>query len=69
MYEMNRVLVHNDTTMSSTFQTFCKEDYHEFCLSGGNCFVVSMKDEEESVACMCTFLYGGARCEKFMWWT
>ena len=68
-YEANRVLVHNDTTMSFTFQTLCKEDYHEYCLNGGKCYVVSMKDEEEVVACMCTSFYGGGRCEKYMWWT
>ena len=34
MYEENRVLVHNDTTMTSTFQTLCREDYHEYCLNG-----------------------------------
>ena len=69
MYEANRVLVHNDTTTSFTFQTLCKEDYHEYCLNGGECYVVSTKDEEEAVACMCTSFYGGGRCEKYMWWT
>ena len=69
MYEANRVLVHNDTTMFFTFQKLCKEDYHEYCLNGGECYVVSMKDEEAAVACMCTSLYGGGRCEKYMWWT
>ena len=68
-YEANRVLVHNDTTMSFTFQTLCKEDYHDYCLNGGECYAVSMKDEEEVVACMCTSFYGGGRCEKYMWWT
>ena len=66
-YEANRVLVHNDTTMSFRFQTLCKEDYHEYCLNGGECYVVSMK--EEVVACMCTSFYGGGRCEKYIRWT
>ena len=65
MYEANRVLVHNDTTMSLTFQMLCKEDYHEYCLNG-ECHVASMKDEEEAVACMCTSFYGGGGCEKFL---
>ena len=69
MYEAIPALVHNDTTMSFTFQTLCKEDYHEYCLNGGECYVVSMKDEEEAVACMCTSFYEGGRCEKYMWWT
>ena len=69
MYEANRVLVHNDSTMSFTFQTLCTENYHEYCLKGGDCYVVSMKDEEGALACMCSFFYGGARCEKYMWWT
>ena len=29
LYEANSVLVHNDTSASFTFQTLCKEDYHE----------------------------------------
>ena len=69
LYEANRVLVHNDTTTSFTFQTLCKEDFHEYCLNGRECYVVSMKDEEEAVGCMCTSFYGGGRCEKYMWWT
>ena len=68
-YEANRVLVHNETTMSFTFQTLRKEDYHEYCLNGGESYVVSMKDEEEVVACMCTSFYRGGRCEKCMCWT
>ena len=59
MCEANRVLVHNDTTMYFTFQTLSKKDYHEYCLNGGACYVVSMKDEEEAVACMSTSFYGG----------
>ena len=67
MYKANCVLVRNDTIMSFTFQTLCKEDYHEYCLNGVECYVVSMEDEEEAVACMCTSFYGGGTCEKFMW--
>ena len=54
MYEGNCVLVHNDTTMSFAFQLLCKEHYLESCLDGGECYVVSIKDEQEAVACMCT---------------
>ena len=64
MYEAKRVLVHNDTTMPFTFQTLCTEDYHEYCLNGGEFYVVSMKDEGEAVACMGTSFYGAVRCEK-----
>ena len=53
MYEANRVSLHKDTTMSFTFQTLCKEDYREYCLNGGEVYVVSMKGDEEAVACMC----------------
>ena len=66
MYEANRVLVHNDTTMSFTFQMLCKEDYHEYCLNGRKCYIVSMKNEEEAVTCVCKSFHGGARCEKYM---
>ena len=69
LYKANRVLVHNDTTISFTFPTLCKQYYHEFCLIEGECYVVPMKDEEEAAACMCTSFYGGARCEIYMWWT
>ena len=69
MYEANRVLVHNDTTTSFTFQALCKEDHHEYCLNGGERYVASMKDEEEALTCKSTSFWGGARCEKYMWWT
>ena len=54
MCEPNRVLVHNDTTMSFTLQTLCKEDYREYRLNAGECYVVTTKDEEEAVVCMLT---------------
>ena len=54
MYEKNSVLVHNDTTMSFTFQSLCKEYCHEFCLNEGKCYVVSTKDEKEAAVFMCT---------------
>ena len=62
-YEAERVLVHNDITMSFTFRTLCKEDYDEYCLKGGECYVVSMKVKKEAVACMSTSVYGRATCE------
>ena len=44
----------------------CKKEYKKFCLIGGECFYLV---DEDIVACNRTWLYGGERCEKYMWWT
>ena len=44
----------------------CEKEYKKFCLNGGQCYYPV---DEESVARNCTWLYGGERCEKYMWWT
>ena len=38
----------------------------KYCMNGGECYYLVVED---SVACNCTWLYGGKRCEKYMWWT
>ena len=40
----------------------CIKDYIKYCLNGGECF--SLVDED-IVACNCTWMYGGNRCEKY----
>ena len=44
----------------------CEKDYKKYCVNGGECYYLV---DEDIVACNCTWLYGGRRCEKYMWWT
>ena len=44
----------------------CKNEYEMSCLNGGECYYLV---DEDIVGCNCTWLYGGKRCEKYMWWT
>ena len=43
-----------------------KREYKEYCFNGGEGYCLV---DEDIVACKCTWLYGGKRCEKYMWWT
>ena len=42
----------------------CEKEYKKYCLNGGECFYLV---DEDIVACNCTWMYGGQRCEKYMW--
>ena len=42
----------------------CEKEYKKYCLNGGECFYLV---DEEIVACNRTWMYGGKRCEKYMW--
>ena len=42
----------------------CKKEYRKYCMNEGECFYVV---DEDIVACNCTWMYGGKRCEKYMW--
>ena len=44
----------------------CEKEYKKYCLNVGECYYL---DDEDIVGCNCTWLYGGKRCEKYMWWT
>ena len=44
----------------------CEKEYKKYCMNGGECFYLV---DEDTVACSCTWLYGGKRCKKYMWWT
>ena len=42
----------------------CEKEYKNYCMNGGECFYLV---HEDIVACNCTWMYGGKRCEKYMW--
>ena len=44
----------------------CEEEYKKYFLNGGDCYYLV---HEIIVACNCTWLSGGKRCKKYMWWT
>ena len=44
----------------------CEKEYKKYCLNAGECYYLV---DEDTVGCNCTWLYGGKRCEKYMWWT
>ena len=44
----------------------CEKEYKKYCLNGSECYYLM---DENIVACNCTWLYGGKRCGKYMWWT
>ena len=44
----------------------CEKEYKKHCMNGGKYYYLV---DEDIVACNCTWLYGGKRCEKYMWWT
>ena len=39
----------------------CAKEYKNYCLNAGDCYYLV---DEDIVACSCTWLYGGKRCEK-----
>ena len=43
----------------------CENEYKEYQVIGGDCYCLVVED---IVGCICSWLYGGKRCEKFMWW-
>ena len=44
----------------------CENEHKKYSLNGCKCcYLVG----EDIVVCNCTWLYGGQRCEKYMWWT
>ena len=46
------------------FQGPCENEYKKYCLNGGECYYLV---DEDIVGCNGTWLYGGKRCEKYMW--
>ena len=43
----------------------CGKEYKKYCLNGGEFYYLV---DEDIVGCNCTWLKGGIRCEKDMWW-
>ena len=43
----------------------CENEYKKSCLNGRECYYLV---DEDILGCYCTWLYGGKRCEKYMWW-
>ena len=57
----------NETTNNSGNNTdSCSEEFTGYCMNGGYCYYL---EEQQTVACECPELYGGKRCEKFLWFT
>ena len=44
----------------------CENEYKKSCMNGGECYYLV---DEDIAACNCTWMYGGKRSEKYMWWT
>ena len=42
----------------------CENEYKKHCLNGGECYYLV---DEDIAGCNCTWLYGGKRCERYMW--
>ena len=42
----------------------CENEYKKYCFIGGECYYLVYED---IIGCNCTWLYGGKRCEKYMW--
>ena len=53
---------HSEIKSEST----CEKEYKKYCLNGEEFYYL---DDEDIVGCNCTWLYGGNRCEKYIWWT
>ena len=43
----------------------CENEYKRYCLNVGKSYYLV---EEDILGCSCTWLYGGKRCEQYMWW-
>ena len=63
IYQVNPRVEHHSEIKS---EGPCEKEYKEYCLNGGDCYYLV---GEDFVTCNCTLLYGGERCEKYMWWT
>ena len=64
-YQVNsetKVGQHSETKSESP----CEKEYKKCCLNGGEFYYLA---DEDKVGCNCTCLFGGKRCEKYMWWT
>ena len=56
----------NTTNNSGNTTDSCPEEFTGYCMNGGYCFYLK---EQQTVACESPELYGGKKCEKFLWYT
>ena len=63
IYQANPKVGHYNEIKS---ESSCEKEYKRYCMNGGECYYLV---DEDIVACNCTWLYGGQRCEKYKWWT
>ena len=62
-YQANpKVGQHSEIKSEGPFE----KEYKKYCMNGGECYYLV---DGDIVARICTWLYGGERCEKYMWWT
>ena len=60
-HTVSKVGHHSKTKSQGTLEN----EYKKFCFNGGEChYLVG----EDIVCCNGTWLDGGKRCEKYMWW-
>ena len=62
IYQANPKAVHPSEIKS---ESPCEKEYKKYCLNGDDCYYLV---DEDYVVCNCTWLYGGERCEKYIWW-
>ena len=64
---INQAQTENKVGHHSKIKTHCpcENECTKYCLNGGECYYLV---DEDIVGCNCTWLYGGKRCEKYMWW-
>ena len=63
IYQVNPKVEHHSEIKSVSP---CEKEYKKYCLNGGESYY---PDDEDIVGCNYTWLYGGRRCEKYIWWT
>ena len=63
IYQLNseKKLGHNSHLKS---ESPCEIEYKKYCLKVSKCYHLF---DEDIVGCNCTWLYGGKRCEKYLW--
>ena len=61
IYQVNPKVGHHSEIKS---EGPCEKEYKKYCLNGGEYFYLV---DEDIVARNCTCMYGGKRCEKYMW--
>ena len=61
-HAQNEIKVGHQSKIKS--QVPCENEQKKYCLNGDECYYLV---DEDIVGCNCKWLYGGIRCEKYMW--